>query len=119
MEKNVYCLKLDGSLLPDTHLFCFSDPLTAILTLYLFSVTFASKHIQLYRVGSIDSNGIITSVCDRFVCDYNNGKDLLVSIRQSDPDKYKDNPVTLDYINSICSDVDRVISEKYMNKEGA
>lgn len=119
MEKSIYCLKLDGSLLPDTHLFCFSDPLTAVLTLYLFSVTFASKNIQLYKIGVIGSYGTITSVCDRFICDYNTGKDVVVSLRQSDPDKYKDNPVTLDYINNICSDVDRVISEKYINKEGA
>lgn len=116
-KKVMFALFRDGEILPDTHIFLFSDVLTAILTFYLFSVTFASKDIKLYAVGEYIQN-IFHSYDDKeFICDYYDGINLVSKFRASDPDKYKHNVVTYDYIKQIMSDVDRAIELRFKSDE--
>lgn len=103
----------DGDLLPDTHVFAFYDVLTAILTLYLFSVTFASKDIKLMCIGEYKDGRFVTYDSQYFICDFYNGIDYVNNERVSNPEKYKDNIVTADYLNKIIADVDKVIELKF------
>lgn len=111
--KKLYYLMRDGDLLPDTHVFAFYDILTAILTLYLFSVTFASKDIKLFCIGDYKDGIFRTYDTQEFVCDFYNGVNLVNTIRNSNPDKFKNNVVTADYLNQIISDVDKAIEYRF------
>lgn len=112
-KKVMYVLFRDGEILPDTHIFLFSDVLTAILTYYLFSVTFASKDIKLYAVGEFINNIFVSYDDKLFICDFNDGINLVANYRAGEPDKYKHNVVTYDYIKQIMSDVDRAIELRF------
>lgn len=114
--KMMFVLKQDGNILSDTHMFLFSDIVTAILTLYLFSVTFSSKHIRLYFCGYMSCKGDIleTRTVSEFVCDYYDAIDLFVKIKELYPEKYtSDYPINVEYLNNIKNDVDTVIRNKY------
>lgn len=110
-KKEIYAIYKDGVVAPDTHLFLFSDPLTAILTLYLFSVSFACKDLKMYSVGVYDD---IFYIYDHphYLCDFYDGVEKLVEIRATDV-KYDNNFITVEYINQIISDVDNVIKNKF------
>lgn len=116
-KKVMYALFRDGDILPDTHIFLFTDVLTAILTYYLFSVTFASKDIKLYAVGEFINNIFISYDDKLFICDFNDGINLVSKYRAAEPDKYKHNIVTFDYIKQIMADVDRAIDLRFKSDD--
>lgn len=119
MDKNktMYVLYRDGDILPDTHIFLFGDVLTAILTFYLFCVSFASKDIKLYAIGEHINNMYLTYETKSFICDFNDGINIVSKVRVADPDKYKHNVVTYDYIKQIMLDVDRAIELRFKSDE--
>lgn len=113
-EKQIYGLFKDGELLQDTHLFLFEDVVTAILTLYLFSVTFACKDLKMYCFGTTSNNTdnpLQLYNVKAFVCDFHTGIDRASELLSSDD--YKGHPITIDYIKSIMSDVDKAIASRF------
>lgn len=113
-EKGIYALYKDGELLQDTHLFLFEDILTSILTLYLFSVTFACKDLKMYSLGKTTSNinyPLDLSNGKKFICDFYSGIDLASDLLSRDD--YKNHPITVDYLKSIINDVDTAIASRY------
>ena len=111
--KKIYSIKKDGEYLKDTHLFIFEHELSAIMTLLLFSITYACKDLKIYCLGSFDgaSNYPLHPAEPIFICDYYDSLDrasLLLSI-------IEDCPISLEYLKGLYSDVDVAIQNKFKN----
>lgn len=84
MDRKVYCLKMDGRIVPDTHLFVLSHPHSAIYAYLSLSNAILSSDIELYCVGSCDEFGNIMSVPSSKICDFNNCVDIFMDLPDVD-----------------------------------
>ena len=111
----VYAFVKDNEILTDTHLFLFEHRLSAVFSLYLFSLTFACKDIKLYKIADFNvQSGILLSE-RTFVCDFYCGIDLAKELLL-DP-IYKGSPITIDYLVNLKADVDTAIKNKFLGEE--
>ena len=69
--KSMYSIMLDGELLPDMHILLFENETVALYSYLLLCIAYARKDLLLYKVGVIQSDGIIVDAGRQFVCDIN------------------------------------------------
>lgn len=111
----VYAFVKDNEILTDTHLFLFEHRLSAVFSLYLFSLTFACKDIKLYKIADFNIHSGILPLDRQYICDYHSGIDLAKELLL-DP-IYKDSPITIEYLINLKADVDTAIKNKYIGEE--
>lgn len=97
--KGIYGLFLNGTLAPDTHLFVFREPLSAVVTLLLFSQALGRTDLVLRCLGNIDEQGNIIPDNVRF-CDFDSSLDVSFKLYNELDDK-ESNPFNPDYINRL------------------
>lgn len=112
---DVYAFVKDNEILTDTHLFLFEHSLSAVFTLYLFSLTFACKDIKLYKIAEYNVQSGLLPLERSFVCDFFSGIDLAKELLL-DP-IYEGCPITIDYLVNLKADVDTAIKNKYLGEE--
>lgn len=112
---DVYAFVKDNEILTDTHLFLFEHRLSAVFSLYLFSLTYACKDIKLYKIADFNVQAGLLPLERTFICDFYTGIDLAKELLL-DP-IYKDSPITIDYLINLKADVDAAIKNKYLGEE--
>ena len=113
-EFEVYAFVKDNEILTDTHLFLFEHRLSAVFSLYLFSLTFACKDIKLYQIADFNVRSGLLPLERSFICDFHTGIDLAKELLL-DP-IYKDSPITIDYLVNLKADVDTAIKNKFLGE---
>ncbi len=107
--KNMYCVMLDGELLPDMHVLLFENTTVALYSFLLLSIAYARKDLNLYKVGDIDTNGVIVNAEHTFVCDINS----LMSVYDKVCDKDDVKNVSRDLFNKSLEALDTAVKNKY------
>ena len=113
--KKLYAIKKDGEYLNNCHLFIFEHELSAIMTLLLFSISFACKDLKMYCLGVFENSSDypLHPAEPIYVCCYYDSLDkasLLLS-------NLEDCPITMEYLKGLYNDVDVSIQKKFMLKE--
>lgn len=109
--KKIYAIKKDGEFLKDCHLFIFEHELSAVMTLLLFSISFACKDLKVYCLGIFDNTSNYPLHPDEpvYICGYYDSLDH-AGILLSGLD---DCPITMEYLKGLYNDVDVSIQKKY------
>lgn len=107
--KNMYCIMLDGELLPDMHVLLFENITVALYSFLLLSIAYARKDFKLYQVGIINSNGVILNTDNTFVCDINS----LISVYDSVCNKNDVKNVPRDLFNKSLEALETAVKNKY------
>lgn len=118
-KKTIYMLVKDGRLLPDSHLLIFENPISALVSLLLFSVTYACKDLKLYKVGDLtdDLNTFeFGSYRMDFFCDFHNVKSLFTEY-SANKDFTENVEINEKYINDLIDLVDLAIKNQFISNE--
>lgn len=107
--KNMYSVILDGELLPDMHVLLFENVTVALYSFLLLSIAYGRKDFKLYKVGVINSNGVIVNTDNIYVCDINS----LMSVYDSVCNKDDVKNVPRDLFNKSLEALETSIKNKY------
>lgn len=114
----IYALKKDGRLHSDTHFFMYDNVLTALVTYYLFSLSYACKDFTLVCYGDYDPvNDVITMYeYPNLVCYYSSGIEYATELLSS----YKNNTyghINRKYFSDLMSSIDQAVKNRYLSVE--
>lgn len=67
--KSMYTILLNGELLPDMHVLLFENKTVALYSFLLLCIAYARNDLVMYRIGTIDDNGVIDDTGRFFFAD--------------------------------------------------
>lgn len=106
----IYALKKDGKLHSDTHFFMYNNELTALVTYYLFSLTYACKDFRLVCYGEYDfvNDRVIMYEYPNMICHYESGVNYAAELLT----KYKNNTyghINIKYFRDLMDSIEKAI----------
>ncbi len=107
--KNMFSVMLDGELLPDMHVLLFENITVALYSFLLLCIAYGRKDLKFYKVGVINSQGVIVNTEHSFVCDINS----LMSVYDSVCDKDDVKNVPRDLFNKSLDALNTAVKNKF------
>lgn len=110
----IYGLYKDGKLHTDTHFFMYNNVLTALVTYYLFCLSYACKDFRLVCYGEYDfvNNKVIMYEYPDMICHYESGINYATELLT----KYKGNTyghINVNYFKDLMTSIDNAIVSKF------